>query len=131
MGRGRDVRLGFDRRRRFGFRLFSLFCRAAFNFEAHEFGTNSDLFADFTVERHDLSGAGGRDFHRCLVCHDGGEKIVFANDIAKLHMPFDKLGLGNAFADIGEFNRKQSHLISPQASIIDVKARPTRSGPGK
>ena len=69
--------------------------------------------SDLAVDRR-------RDLDRRLVGHDGGEHRVLAHEVADLDVPFDELGLGNAFADIGQLDDVLAHR---QASIgLDQRA---------
>ena len=72
----------------------------------HQRGTDRHLVADLTREFDD--GAGDGQFHldRRLVGHHVGELLVFLDAVADLDVPRDDLGLGNAFADIGELERE-------------------------
>ena len=49
--------------------------------------------------------AGDRRFHfdRRLVGHHVGDLLVLGDRVADLDVPGDNLGLGNAFADVGQF----------------------------
>lgn len=96
-------------------RLFlSLFLRrAALDLQTDQFGPDRDLLAYLAIDGDDLASARRGNFHRCLVGHDGCEKIILAHDIADLHMPFDEFGLGNAFTNVGQLDRKMCHLLRP------------------
>ena len=80
------------------------------------------------AERHDLARHGRRNLHRGLVGHHVGQHLVLLDRIARLHMPGHQFDLGNAFADVGHLDHMSSH---GQASIVRLRAAPTRSGPGK
>ena len=99
--------------RRYFFRLrfwrgnrsrFFLRFAIAFDFEPNQFGANRDLFTDLAIDRQNLACARRWNFNCCLVGHDGGKQIILADETPHLHVPFDQFSLGNAFADIGEFD---------------------------
>ena len=89
--------------------------------------TASDA-ADLAAERDDVAGDRRRDLDRRLVGHHGGEDLVLEHRLADLDMPFDDLGLGHAFADIGQLDDRLP--ISGLHHGLE-SARPTRAGPGK
>ena len=123
-GRGRSRHLFLGRR---GRRIVFHVARA-FHFQADEFGAHGHLLAHRAAERHDLARYGRRNFHRGLVGHHVGQDLVFLDGIARLHMPGHQFDLGNAFADVRHLDHMSSH---GQASIVRLRAAPTRSGPGK
>ena len=86
-----------------------------------------DLVADFAGKLDHL--AGDRAFHldRRLVGHHVGDLLVLADRVADLDVPGDDLGLGNAFADVGQLEFVASH----QSAITFSSARFMRFGPGK
>jgi hypothetical protein len=54
-----------------------------------------------------------RDLDRRLVGHHRRDRLILLHDIADRYMPFDDLGLGHAFADVGHLDRPQAHLRPP------------------
>ena len=59
--------------------------------------------AGFAVQGDDGAGDRRRQFDRGLVGHDLGEELILGDRVTHLDVPADKLGLGGAFADVGEF----------------------------
>ncbi len=55
------------------------------------------------MQGDDDAGDGAGQFDRRLVGHDFGQDLVFLNRVADLDVPADQLGLGRAFADVGQF----------------------------
>ena len=111
-----------DRRRFF---LGSRSAALSFNLDQHR--TDGDLVADFAGQL--LDHAGDRRFHldRRLVGHHVGELLVFLDLVADLDVPGDDLGLGNAFANVGELELIETHY----ASMTFLRAFFMRIGPGK
>ena len=97
-------------------------------FEPHDRRADRHRLADLGAEPQDLAVDRRRDLDRRLVGHHGGEQLVLAHEVADLDVPFDELGLGDAFADIGQLDDVLAHLTPPSSR---VSARPTRAGPGK
>ena len=71
--------------------------------EADQRAADGQLMAGFAVQGDDGSGDRRRQFDRGLVGHDLSEELVLGDRVADLDVPADKLGLGSAFADVGEF----------------------------
>ena len=69
--------------------------------------------ADLAAQRDDGAGDRRRHLDRRLVGHHGGEDLVLQHRLADLDMPFDDLGLGDAFADIGQLDDARAHLRPP------------------
>ena len=76
----------------------------------------------------DLAVDGRGNLDRRLVGHDGGEQRVLAHEVADLDVPFDELGLGDAFADIGQLDDVLAHR---QASIVSTQRAADAAGPGE
>ena len=89
-------------------------------------GADRHLVADFAGELDHL--AGDRAFHldRRLVGHHVGDLLVLGDRVADLDVPGDDLGLGNAFADVG-----QLEFVPHQSAITFSRAFFMRLGPGK
>ncbi len=69
-----------------------------------------------------------RHFDRRLVGHHVDQMLVLLDAVADRDVPGDDLGLGRAFADIGQLEDIASHL---KLSIARRMASTTRAGPGK
>ena len=100
----------------------------AFDLEPDQRRTNRDRLADLRAEPKDFTIDRRRNLHSRLVGHHSREHRIFPHQIADLDVPFDELGLGDAFANIRELDHMLTH---DQASIVSMNARPTRAGPGK
>ena len=92
-------------------------------------GADRYLVAHFAGELEHL--ARDRAFHldRRLVGHHVGELLIFLDHVAHLDVPGDDLGLGNAFADVGQLEFVARHRC--QSSNTFLIAVPIRTGPGK
>ena len=67
---------------------------------------------------------GDGNLHRRLVGHDGGEDRVLAHEVADLDVPLDELGLGDAFADVGQLDDD----ARPSSGLHVSTQRPTDAG---
>ena len=76
-----------------------------------------------------LPATGRFHLDRRLVGHHVGELLVFLDAVADLDVPGDDLGLGDAFADIGQLEFVAGHRA--QSSNAFLSAGPSRAGPGK
>jgi hypothetical protein len=99
------------------------------NLDHHQRRTNRDHFA--FCARHFTDNARNRAFHLDgrLVGHHVGKRLVFLDPVARLDMPGDDFGLGNAFADV-----RQLECERAMASILHHRVQwhmPMRTGPGK
>ncbi len=94
----------------------------------HQRGADRDLVADLARQFDD--DAGHRRFHLDggLVGHHVGEALVLFDAVAYAHVPSDDLGLGDAFADVGQLEGEAGHYAS---FMIFLSASPMRTGPGK
>ena len=95
----------------------------------HQRPANRDHIAHFARNpRHDPRN---RRFHLHggLVGHHIGERGILLHPVAHAHMPRHDLSLGNAFANIGQVERKSRHMPY-SASSLSI-ASPIRTGPGK
>ena len=99
----------------------------AFDVQPNHRRANSDGVADFRAEPDDLAVDGRRDFDRRLVGHHVGQLLVFLDLVADLDVPGDDLGLGNAFANVGQLELIGRHY----ASSTFFRAFFMRIGPGK
>ena len=99
----------------------------AFGLDHREHRADRHLVADFARELDHL--ARDRAFHldRRLVGHHVGDLLVLADRVADLDVPGDDLGLGNAFADVGQLEFVSRH----QSAITFSRAFFMRFGPGK
>ena len=99
----------------------------AFGFDHRQHRADRDLVADFAGKLEHL--ARDRAFHldRRLVGHHVGDLLVLGDRVADLDVPGDDLGLGNAFADVGQLEFVASH----QSAITFSSAFFMRFGPGK
>ena len=99
-----------------------------FGLDHHQRRADRDLVADLAGQFHDR--ARHRRFHldRRLVGHHVGDVLVFLDPVADGDVPGDDLGLGDAFADIGQLEGEASHYAS---FMIFLRASPMRTGPGK
>ena len=74
----------------------------AFGFDHREHRSDRNLVADFARQLDHLAGDRAFHFDRRLVGHHVGDLLVLADHVADLDVPGDDLGLGNAFADVGQ-----------------------------
>ncbi len=81
--------------------------------EAHKLGTDGQHAADLAAQRGHGPRHRRRDLDRRLVGHDGGQDLVLQHRVADLDVPFDDLGLGHAFADVGKLDDARAHLRPP------------------
>ncbi len=100
----------------------------AFDLETNQGRADGDGVADIGAEPQDLAFDGRRNLDGRLVRHDGGEQRILAHEVADLDVPFDELGLRDAFADVGQLDDMLGHR---HASIASRRARPSLAGPGK
>ena len=84
-------------------------CRAPFGLDLDQHRADRDLVADFARELSDDARDGRFHLHGRLVGHHIGELLVFLDPVADLDVPGDDLGLGDAFADIGELEEIGRH----------------------
>ena len=106
-------------------RLSRAFVTRSLDLDQH--AADRDLVADFAGQLDDLARDRRFHFDGGLVGHHVGELLVFLDPVAELDVPRDDLGLGDAFADVGQLEFKAGH----QRSITFFKAFFSRSGPGK
>ena len=76
----------------------------AFHFDADELAADRHGFAELAAERDHFAVHRRGNFHRRLVGHHVGQYLVFGDRVAGLHVPFDQLHFGDAFADVGHFD---------------------------
>ena len=98
------------------------------NGQLHDRRSDGDRVADFRTEPGNLAIDRRRDLDSRLVGHDRGQDGVLADEIANLDVPFDKLCLCHALADIGKLDDVLAH---DHASMVSRIAAPRRAGPGK
>ena len=99
----------------------------AFGLDLHQHRADRDLVADLAGQLDHL--ARDRAFHldRRLVGHHVGELLVLLDLVADLDVPGDDLGLGDAFADVGQLELVDAHASpGPSSSAFFM-----RIGPGK
>ena len=78
--------------------------------EHHQLRPDRALLAGFAIDRDDGAADRRRQFDRSLVGHDVDERVLLADLLPGHDMPFDDLGLGRAFADIGKLDDVAAHL---------------------
>jgi hypothetical protein len=86
------------------------------------------LIADFAREFDDDAGHRRLHLDGGLVGHHVGDRRVFLDAVADGDVPGNDLGLGNAFADVGQLEGEAGHYAS---FMIFLRASPMRTGPGK
>ena len=101
----------------------------AFGLDHRERRADRHHVADFAREFDD--DPRNRRFHLDgrLVGHHVGELLILLDRVADLDVPRDDLGLGNAFADIGQAEFEPGHRQT--SFMIFLSAWPMRTGPGK
>ena len=79
----------------------------------HQLGADRQHAADLAAQRERPCRRPARDLHRRLVGHHVGEHLVLRDHVADLDVPGDDLGLGDAFADVGQLDDARAHLRPP------------------
>ncbi|MNE16247.1 hypothetical protein D3C80_1091880 [compost metagenome] len=100
--RSRRSRLGLGGGRRRGGRGFGDIA-LPLDLEADQRAADGDLLTGFAVQGDDDAGDRAGQLDRRLVGHDLGQDLVFLDRVADLDVPADQLGLGRAFAHVGQF----------------------------
>ena len=101
----------------------------ALDFDHHQRRADRHHLADFAGQLDHHAGDGRFHLDRGLVGHHVGDLLVLRHLVADLDVPGDDLGLGNAFADIGQAEGEACH--AGQSFRIFLRAVPMRTGPGK
>ena len=97
-------------------------------FDHHQCSTDRDLIANVARQFDDNARHGRFHLDGRLVGHHVGDVLIFLDTVADRDVPGDDLGLGDAFADVGQLEGKAGHYAS---FMIFLRAWPIRTGPGK
>ena len=100
----------------------------ALGLEHHQHRADGIMSPSSPASSSDLAGDRAIHLDRRLVGHHVDELLVLVDRVADLDVPGDDLGLGDAFADVGQLEDVASH---PQPSNAFLSAAPSRFGPGK
>ena len=79
-----------------------------------EVGADGDDVADVTAHPRDGAGDWRRDLDGGLVGQHLDDRLVDVDGVARLHVPRDDLGLGDALADIRQLHHElAAHAATP------------------
>jgi hypothetical protein len=92
----------------------------AFGLDHRQHGADGDGVAQSARQLHDAARDRAFDFHRGLVGHHIGQRLVFADGVALGHMPAGDFRLRDAFADVGQGEGEGCHLC--QSFMICLNA---------